>query len=191
MSKDNIDRIDDILDWYSVTSECISQVIMATHNSKIYEISPNSIIPQEMLYMSLNEISQYININERHLSESTCLKLISAFEGGIKYDAEKRTRKKRIGKIFRSLYRRVKSKGKKGAGLITIIDTWLDYHGIPYNQIGNVKGIIKYRHWLAHGKYWDKKQLSVAKSAITPEIIYGELRKCLDIFKKYEPDFEW
>jgi len=38
-----------------------------------------------------------------------------------------------------------------------ILDTWSEHRPEIRSDLGRLKGAMKYRHWLAHGRYWVPK----------------------------------
>jgi hypothetical protein len=38
--------------------------------------------------------------------------------------------------------------------LMNILQTWADNSTVPREMIGDLRGAFRFRHWLAHGRYW-------------------------------------
>jgi hypothetical protein len=103
----------------------------------------------------LEEVNRYFDNSEDELERLVCLDLISATEAFLRIDFNNRVEKKDksdIGKIFRLLN---KKKGNKISLEEEIIESWKVTTGDII--FSNFLGLLKYRHWLAHGRYWTAK----------------------------------
>jgi hypothetical protein len=38
-----------------------------------------------------------------------------------------------------------------------ILNAWVEHRNVSSSLVRNLKGAFKYRHWLAHGRYWNPK----------------------------------
>ncbi len=191
MSRENIERIQDVIDWYSYTSEWLQNFTFALHDiatmggtTDIYIEIPSDLqflIPQEIDYALHKKLDQ--------LSIASSFQLFAAFEGAIRYDTKNRQRKARVGKDIKRMIRR-KRKSLKDIDIKDILDCWCQRYSIDPSRVNTIKGLLQYRHWLAHGRYWDNINLPVSKSAISPKYIYELMRECFDEFKRHESEFE-
>ncbi len=58
-----------------------------------------------------------------------------------------------LSKEFRALY---KTKGTR-ISLDDIFSAWTKHSNAPKRLISDLRGAFNYRHWLAHGRYWNPK----------------------------------
>jgi hypothetical protein len=189
MSKANIERIEHIIDWYGHTKEWLTNYAGALHKLGRGEIT-TEILNASDLFLKSSEIDESLNTKLDHLFTAASFKLFAAFEGALRFDTKNRQSKRRVGKDLRGMIKR-KKKNLKDIDVSDIVYCWYNRYSIPIANFSILKGLFKYRHWLAHGQYWDNVGYPVKKSAITPEYIYDEMRRCFDEFKRHESDFEW
>ena len=192
MSKKNIERIEEVIDWYSFTMEWLQNFTGVLHEiSTIRSTTGLSIeIPRDIRFLTPQEIDSALNKKLDRLSVASSLQLFAAFEGAIRFDTKNRQKKARVGKDLKKMIRRA-NKNLKDIDIKDIINCWCERYSIEKGNLSTIKGLFQYRHWLAHGRYWDNINIPVSKSAITPRYIYQLMRDCFDEFKRHEPDFEW
>jgi hypothetical protein len=88
---------------------------------------------------------------------SSALTILPAVEAAVKIDYLERVSQKlkdNLSREFRQLYRR---KERRASLEDDILDIWREHGGVNAKLIGELKGAFKYRHWLAHGRYWVPK----------------------------------
>ena len=56
-----------------------------------------------------------------------------------------------LSRAYRDLYAR---RHKKVSLEDDLLEMWKIHSNVPRPLVGEIKGAIKYRHWLAHGRYW-------------------------------------
>ena len=79
-----------------------------------------------------------------------------------------RREKDDVSIAFRRLY---SDKGARVSLEADILDTWKGYSNVIPSLIADLKNAFKYRHWLAHGRYWSPK---------FPKLDYGEVYMLAD-----------
>lgn len=97
----------------------------------------------------------WAHLNELELTSS--LSLISAMEAAFRIDFLKRCyqkKKDRLSRVLRDFY---KYYDRKVPFEEIILESWKKHSDIPNAFIGTLKTLFKYRHWLAHGRYWVPK----------------------------------
>jgi len=80
--------------------------------------------------------------------------IISTIEATLRFDYMERAHRKRKGEIshvFRDIY---KSKKDRVRLEEDILDIWGRCKPSCKSIIGKFKGVLKYRDWIAHGRYW-------------------------------------
>lgn len=90
--------------------------------------------------------------------------LCASFEATIRTDYRDRVKRKSKSPAGRSL-RDLNKLKKEKASLADILDCWGDLDGSSKKAIGELKQVMGYRDWLAHGRYWDQ-----ASGLIAPEV---------------------
>jgi len=144
-----------IRNWYEDHSVAITDLRIKVIST--ISDSNNKIRINEKFYrLDLIEINAYFDYSEDELERLVCLDLISATEAFLRVDYHERIKEKdksQIGKAFRSLN---KKKGKKISLEEDIIETWKSVkEDSSFSDF--FLGLLKYRHWLAHGRYWTPK----------------------------------
>jgi hypothetical protein len=91
------------------------------------------------------------------LEKSSAMTILSAIEAAFRIDFLQRCylrKKDALSRAFRDIY---KSKGLKIAIDDDIFTAWKNYSIGGSRLIGELRGAFRYRHWLAHGRYWEPK----------------------------------
>ncbi len=100
------------------------------------------------------EIRDEMELRLAEHSRTTALSVLSALEAVLRIDYLQRCYKKKkdqLSRAFRTLHQR---KGSRASLENEILTEWKNHSTVPEQLIGNLKGAFKYRHWLAHGRYW-------------------------------------
>jgi ribosomal protein S26 len=93
----------------------------------------------------------------REYETATCLSILSSIEASLRVDyLQRRYKKKRdpVSRAFRNLYRAKQSRANLED---EILEVWATYSPVPRTLISDLRSAFKYRHWLAHGRYWVPK----------------------------------
>lgn len=181
------------MDWYNSTYEWLSLYAQELHSYAHTVNTANIRFPSDLVFLDPGEIDLALKEKQDRLSLAACMQLFSAFEGTLKFDSSKRVRKRRVGKRIKKLINNMKKQNKefKDISVKDLLDCWCDEYSMDKKSSAMLRGLFAYRHWLAHGRYWHELQLPIRKSAITPELLHAEMRKCFNEFARYETDFVW
>ena len=110
-------------------------------------------------YIALTK-DELINAFQSHIDEldkSVSMTILSNVEAGFRIDYLIRAKKRLkdpISRRFRDLF---KIKGEKVSLENEILAIWKEEHPEFKGIISDFIGALKYRHWLAHGRYWTPK----------------------------------
>jgi hypothetical protein len=145
--------IESVLNWYEDQKEALrdlrAKIVDAIINSKSIKVD------DKFIGLTLSEINEYFINNEAELEHLACFDTISATEALLRVDYYKKVYNKdksALGRIFRDVY---KKKGNRISLEEDIIENWKKTSG---NEVfSNFLGLLNYRHWLAHGRYWNPK----------------------------------
>ena len=114
-------------------------------------------VPERFVGMTVSEIDGYYSDKRQELDWVTCLELLAATEAALRVDFHIRV-DKRLKDLLTRRFREVRKKHKKRPLQIRlvegILDSWGDVEPDKKTVIGEFKGALKLRHWLAHGRYW-------------------------------------
>jgi len=86
------------------------------------------------------------------------LTLLAAIEALFKVDFFERVYSRKKGHLSRTFRELYKQQTNNRIGLNAIFKEWIDAENGSYSKLINaLQGAFKYRHWLAHGRYWVPK----------------------------------
>jgi hypothetical protein len=97
---------------------------------------------------------------DNRLEESkltACLSLLASVEAAFRIDYLQRSYQKDkepISKALRAVY---SSKGKNASLEDDILGNWVPFLDKGKALVGELRGAFRFRHWLAHGRYWQPK----------------------------------
>ncbi len=103
------------------------------------------------------EVVDELAIRVLENEKSSILTMLSALEAVFRIDYLQRCDRKqkdKLSRVFRDLH---KKKGSRVGLEDEILGAWKDNTSVPAVLIGDIRGAFKYRHWLAHGRYWTPK----------------------------------
>jgi len=111
--------------------------------------------------MTQEEIDSAITKMSLELDQEVVLLLTASFEAEFQadfHDRVSRKRKDRVSREFRRILgdQRGRRQGAKRVAFKQILEVWGKHEG-HVRAIGNLKQLIQFRHWLAHGRYWVQK----------------------------------
>ncbi|WP_047153735.1 hypothetical protein [Aneurinibacillus tyrosinisolvens] len=142
-------NIDNLARWFEVNRAAIEQYKQ--------QILNGIITPEEFLGMTHRQVGEYFSDLLKELEFSFCLNMIAAIEARFKMDYIVRATDKLkddLSREFRDIYK----EKKENVGLEEVIlESWKKHHVNLKNHISFYIGALKYRHWLAHGRYWNPK----------------------------------
>jgi hypothetical protein len=116
----------------------------------------NSTIRPEFIGYTLAELESELEERINEQDKSSCLSLLAALEALIRIDYLQRCYEKLkddVSKKMRGVHR---EKGSRASLEDDILDIWRGDDAMK-SVASQVVGAFKYRHWLAHGRYWVPK----------------------------------
>lgn len=113
--------------------------------------------PERFLGYSITELKFELNLRLNEIDITSSLNLLSAIEAAFRIDYLQRCymrKKDPLSRTFREIH---KLKGSKASLEDDILDSWKQNTTALKEILGHLKGAIKFRHWIAHGRYWEPK----------------------------------
>ena len=111
--------------------------------------------------MSLNDIDEFFNKELNEIDHRTCLFLIAAAEAILVVDFLNRVggrKKDEVSQNFKDKFKNECEKNEKKVRLDKhILDVWRNRDAKTKALIGDFRGTLNYRNWLAHGRHWAPK----------------------------------
>lgn len=180
----NFLTINDALEWFNTQETAAfslqENISLAIENENLDKI------PESFLYLSLGDAKQKFITNKAELDLISCFQLVSAAEGRLKYDFSSKVSgkgKTPLEKEFRNIFS-LKGSMKSVSVEKDILDIWKKYHAPAITlEVGSFKGLMKLRHWLAHGRFWKPVSFGRAVNQYHPKLVASEIEA---LFKKLE-----
>lgn len=142
-SNQNLD-IEEIAETYNYREESLS----------LYFSSNNPNFEEIFYDFTIEEVDEKFEIEILEAERDAALNLLAAIEAMFRIDYSIRCEMKdktELSRRFRSLYATYQSRISLED---TIFEEWKDSQLVKASVISELRGAFKYRHWLAHGRYW-------------------------------------
>jgi len=143
----------EVMRWYRDVKEALGH-----YQRKIIDaIDAQGAVPIEFSGMTVEEVRAHIDDARGELDQAASLLLLAAAEAALRMDFLGRVHERRrdpVSRAFRELY---KSKGHRVALEEELLEVWRDHEPPCRSSVGEFRGALKLRHWLAHGRYWTPK----------------------------------
>lgn len=168
-------EIEEIWSWYEDQLTALRRYKLHILNLLTHSVSEK--IEDKFLGYNHQDIEEYFNKSEEELQHLVCFDLISATEAKLRVNTLQKIRKKDkspLGRTFRALS---KEKGDRISLEDDILENWKKEHMQYKNDFSEFIGLLKYRHWLAHGRYWNPKLGRI----YDPYIVYGISERIFEI----------
>ena len=95
------------------------------------------------------------SVLEEH-ARSTSMSILAALEAAFRLDFLLRCYKRRRDPLSRA-FREVHLEKGQRVSLMDIFSLWQLHSNVSPSVIATLERVFKYRHWLAHGRYWTPK----------------------------------
>jgi len=163
-------NLDNAIDYYQI--EVTNALLSGKEVSDIF------------LGMTKEEIIDYFVWQTEELERSVCLNLIASAEATIRIDYLTRVYEKKKDTISRACRALYKQKGARVSLEDHILAIWKQNHPECKLAIGHFIGVLKLRHWLAHGRYWTPK----FGNPYNPKAVFDIIENLLN---NLPDDFSW
>lgn len=113
--------------------------------------------PSRFSGFTVDEIRETLDSRLMEEQQHAALCILAAIEGAFRVDYLERVyarKKDDLSVILRELH---KARGPRASLEREILQAWRDSGEMPTRLVGDLRGAFKYRHWLAHGRYWTPK----------------------------------
>jgi len=106
---------------------------------------------------SIEDVRQELAGHLGELERNAAFGVLAALEASFRMDFLARCYDRRKDGLSRSLRELHKLKGNRAALENDILDAWKQHVPTAKSLISELIGAFRYRHWLAHGRYWAPK----------------------------------
>jgi hypothetical protein len=123
-------------------------------------------------------IHQEQDLRLEELDRNSVFNLLAAVEASFRVDFYLMCygkRKDDLSRTFRGLY---KAKGDKISFEEDILEAWQHHVPSVKSLLSELKGAFRYRHWLAHGRYWTPKlgkKYDFSSVYLLAQAVHGDL----------------
>ncbi|WP_202369638.1 hypothetical protein [Pseudomonas sp. MWU318] len=139
-------ELSEIADHYDVVSS--SMTIFYAEDSP-------SFLSRHAFSMPAQILSDYRKA-QRELEISICLTILASLEAKFRLDYLQRVDSKLKDPLSRA-YMKLYGRHKNKIGFDDLLDAWKRYAPSSIVYVRELKGALAFRHWLAHGRYWEPK----------------------------------
>lgn len=104
-----------------------------------------------------NEVTEELGERRDEIDLTSSLAVLGSIEAAFRIDYLQRCyqrEKDPLSRAFRGIY---KTKEQQASLDEDIFEGWLANSSVPRSIIGELRGAFRFRHWLAHGRYWTPK----------------------------------
>jgi hypothetical protein len=106
---------------------------------------------------SAQQVASDLDSRIAEIDMAYSMTILAALEGRLRTDYLQRSYRRLRDPLSKAL-RRLHDERDNRAGLDDeILSIWKDHTTGLDRLIGDLRGAFKYRHWLAHGRYWEPK----------------------------------
>jgi hypothetical protein len=142
-----------IWDWYEDQKVALKQFEDDVHDP----LKMSMRIPDKFRKLSPDQLKEYFTWGREELDQLFSFDIISATEGLLRRDFYEKVQEKRKSDVARRFRKIHKEKGNKISLERDILHTWKDKEPAYKILFNELVSLLKYRHWLAHGRYWEPK----------------------------------
>ena len=144
--------LSDIKDYYDDSKRALTHYF--SHPNVGYDYW---FINDRFLDYSINEIEQELQARLDELDRLTSFSILSSLEASFRMDYLIRCNQKKKDTLSRKMREIYQVKGSRASLEDDILMLWKEVYPEYKIFISEVITAFKYRHWLAHGRYWEPK----------------------------------
>ena len=104
-----------------------------------------------------DEVREELDERLAELDRNTTMSLLAAVEAAFRIDYLQRCYQKKKDAVSRQFWELYKEKGTRVSLEDDIFEVWKDSGVGNARLIADLRGAFKFRHWMAHGRYWTPK----------------------------------
>jgi hypothetical protein len=106
---------------------------------------------------SIQDTQRELNLRLEEIDKSFVLSLLAALEGHFRVDFHVRCERRKKDELSRCFREVNKKKPDRVSFEEDILETWRNHLPAAKALFSELKGAFRYRHYLAHGRYWNPK----------------------------------
>lgn len=144
----------EIMRWYSD----MTLALVRLRRDILEAIDEQREVPDSFLGMGRTDVNTHFRAAQGELERVVCLLLLAAAEAVLRVDYLKRVYLKLKDQASRACRELHKLKEERVSLDEDLLELWREHAPASSAAIGELRGALHLRHWLAHGRYW-KAQL--------------------------------
>ncbi|OQW87371.1 MAG: hypothetical protein BWK78_09190 [Thiotrichaceae bacterium IS1] len=142
-------RLHDILDYHETTL----MSLWAWYET----ILKGNFLPAKFSQLTGSQLIEDRDKNLQELNQSVSLTLLAAIEASFRIDYHQRISKRKPKHGLTTAFKQLASTKDWVSLEEDILELWKQHYPLYAQIISEFNGALKYRHWLAHGRYWVPK----------------------------------
>jgi hypothetical protein len=153
--------IQEVLEWYVFQVE-----VLGREKARVLNELASAAFPSDSRFFEMGnkEIEDFFHLHKNELDFVTMLVMMAAAEATVRLDFMERVDRRwrdAVSKAFKAIHKDLSKKDAADRVRLEedILDTCAATDERTKGPIGDFKGALKLRHWLAHGRYWNDVQM--------------------------------
>lgn len=146
--------LEEVRNWYE------NQLLLLNNEDrridKLLRSDPD-VVPPEYFGLTVGEIRDRFDRSRKHLLYAGLLHLLTTSEALLRLRFQALATHNRSQKISRAFRRIKRNRGDKIRLDEDILETWRSLYPDLVRPIGQFRGVMPLRDWLAHGRHWNPK----------------------------------
>ena len=161
-----------VRDWYLTIYKSLE-----LYKKEIYKSirSRDSNVSSEFIGLTAKELEKLFQGYFRELSYTACLNLAASIEASIQIDFKQRVSNKKKDIVSKELRELTTREQTYQISLVKILKIWKENKPELKKTINQYEDILKFRHWLAHGRHWTLKV-----KIYEEDLVYAQGKEILD-----------
>ncbi|UQA62272.1 hypothetical protein [Polyangium aurulentum] len=145
--------------WYEAVRAALDELEMKIRRA----IVNGETVPERFLGKTEDEVRAVVDEERSELGHAASLMVLAAAEAALRVDYLGRVYEKRkdpLSRGFRELYKTSEQKRGRGTRVRLeedLLEKWVERQPQAKAAVDDFRKVLKYRHWLAHGRYWVPK----------------------------------
>jgi hypothetical protein len=178
-----LQTLDDIRDWYRGIVEAIGDQRASVQRA----IGQGAVVASRFVGMTVEDVDAHCDDQQRELERLTVLNLVASAEASIMVDYFRRVRKKKredlLSQAYQAWNRSLSAMKRRRPDFDEggILDVLKRTKVMDNHIVGRYRECLRARHWLGHGRYWDKP---VEVDLLDPDAVYDRADALLKAMPK-------
>ncbi len=139
-----------IWDWYTTSRRALSRYQAYLAKS----LRSGQPVPQVFTGLTPEELRERFQDFRRELQFAASLGMMTAAEAALRQDYAQRVYRRKKDDLSRDMRKLYQEKGPRVSISDDLLALWAEHHPSCTRVIGEFRGAVRFRDWLAHGRWW-------------------------------------